>query len=122
MRFRLLTMIFVAAIFLSACEKKDSVTPEVETSIPVIVSLNSDKPTINFGGEDFATISCEATGGGLSYEWEVDLGDIFVLNEDGSRVRFTGSECCIGDKIVKCTATNDKGSVSETVTINIIIP
>ncbi len=122
MKFRILTIIVLSVVFLISCEKEDSPAANVETTTPEIVSLSSDKSNINFGGEEFATISCEATGGGLSFVWEVDLGDIFVLNEDGSQVRFTGSECCIGEKIITCTASNDNGSVSETIVIVIDKP
>lgn len=122
MRTTILALFVVATIFVTSCKKEKENDPSVETSIPVILSLSSDKDIIKFGGDDPAIITCETTGGDISYEWEVDLGDIFVLNESGSQVRFTGSECCIGDKIISCTATNDKGSASETVTINIIIP
>lgn len=112
----------VAGILMSACNKKDTSAPGADTTPPVIVKLTADKSAIRFGGDDPAIITCETTGGDMHYEWEVDLGDIFSLNEDGSMVRFTGSECCIGEKIITCTAYNDKGSVSETITINIFIP
>jgi hypothetical protein len=123
MRLLILTLFTVSIIFVSGC-KKDNNDPEpgIETSIPEIVSLSSDKSSIEFGGEDPAIITCNASGGDISFEWEVDLGDIFVLNETGSQVRFTGSECCIGEKIITCTVKNDKGSTSETVMINIFIP
>lgn len=122
---RLLAIPILAMSLLIAtvgCKKDAGNEPDVVTVTPEIVSLSTDKEEIKFGGEDPAIITCEATGGNLSYQWEVDLGDIFVLNEDGSQVRFTGSECCIGEKIVKCTVSNDKGSVSKIIGINIYIP
>ena len=73
-----------------------------------------------YGGEDPAIITCEATGGNLSYLWEVDLGDIFPITNDNSKVRFTGSSCCVGDKVIKCTVSNDKGSVSKEVHLTIL--
>lgn len=117
-----MVLMVIATVFATSCKKDDNSTPSTETTNPVISSLTSDKSSIKFGGEEPAIITCEASGGGLQYTWEVDLGDIFVLNEDGSQVRFTGSECCIGDKLIKCTVKNNKGEVSETVTVNIYIP
>jgi len=105
-----------------ACNKDKNPEPEATTVLPKIVSLTADKYDIQYGGGDPATINCEATGGSIEFVWEVDLGDIFPLNEDGSQVRFTGSECCLGNKYIKCTAKNDKGSVTDTIVINIYIP
>ena len=122
MRLIFLSLLFIAIIGTTGCKKETEPESGIETSVPVIVSLSSDKDIIEFGGADPAIITCETTGGEISYEWEVDLGDIFVLNEDGSQVRFTGSECCIGEKVIKCTASNDKGSISETVIIFIESP
>ncbi|HSG67381.1 MAG TPA: hypothetical protein VK994_01645 [Bacteroidales bacterium] len=119
-------IIFMLAIMLAgmACKKDNDTSQDngVVTTVPKISSLSADKYEIKVGGEEPAIIECMATGGNLSYVWEVDLGDIFPLNESGSQVRFTGSECCLGDKLITCTVSNDKGEVSETVTIHIYIP
>lgn len=122
MKFNQLIIVLFLFTTILSCNKKEETNPGIETSIPVIQSLTSDKSSIKFGGEEPAMITCMATGGNLQYTWEVDLGDIFVINEDGSQVRFTGSECCIGDKYIRCTVKNDKGEASETVTVNIFIP
>ena len=60
--------------------------------------------------------------GNLEYTWEVDLGDIFPLKSDNSQVRFSGSPCCIGKKLIKCTVTNDKGSDTKNIEIFILEP
>ncbi len=125
MKLKALTLITISIFVLfAACKKKadDNPDPGVTTEVPKIVSLTSDKDEIVFGGEDVAIITCDASGGSIEYTWEVDLGDIFPLNEDGSQVRFTGSECCLGEKFIKCTAQNDKGSVTDTIVINILLP
>ena len=122
MRLAFLSLIIIAFVCATGCKKESKQEPGVETSAPKIVSLTSDKTSIKFGGDDPAIITCECTGGEISYEWEVDLGDIFVLNADGSQVRFTGSECCIGEKVITCKASNDKGTISETIIIVIENP
>ena len=123
MKSRLILFIFLISIACLSC-KKDTITadPGVVTTFPEILKLTSDKSEIRVGGDDPCILTCEATGGNLSYVWEVDLGDIFAINEDGSQVRFTGSECCVGDKEIHCTVTNDKGSVTQTVIVHIYIP
>jgi len=122
MKYTLIALMIFASVITFSCKKEEQTIADVETTTPVIHSLTSDKSSIKFGGEEPAIITCDASGGNCKYTWEVDLGDIFVLNEDGSQVRFTGSECCIGDKEIKCTVSNDKGEATEIVIVNIYIP
>lgn len=122
MKFKLLSIIFLCAFVVTACKKSENTDPVNGTTTPKITSLTADKTEIQVGGEDPSTITCEATGGNIQYKWEVDLGDIFPLNETGSQVRFTGSECCLGEKVIKCTISNDKGSDEQVIVINIFIP
>jgi hypothetical protein len=100
----------------AGCTKDTPVEPQ-GTTVPKILNLSADKMTIKFGGGDPTVITCQAEGGSLEYKWEVDLGDIFPLTTDNSKVRFTGSPCCIGEKYIKCTVTNDKGSITQIITI-----
>lgn len=115
MKYIILTCIVFAVAF-SSCKKDDE---NANTTNPVIESLTTDKNHIQSGGNDPAILTCVANGGSLEYLWEVDLGDIFPLNDEGSKVRFTGSECCLGEKTIKCTVSNNKGSIMDTV--NLII-
>lgn len=109
-------VLILGIVALTGCAK-DSPVDSQETTIPKILSLTADKMTITFGGTDPTIITCSAEGGNLEYKWEVDLGDIFPLKSDNSVVRFTGSPCCIGKKIIKCTVSNDKGSVTSNIEI-----
>jgi hypothetical protein len=123
MKSRLILCILIVTVSFLSC-KKDTITadPGVVTSFPEIIELKADKYEIKVGGEDPCILTCDAIGGNLSYVWEVDLGDIFAVNETGSQVRFTGSECCVGDKLINCTVSNELGSVTETVMVHIFIP
>lgn len=104
-----------------SCSKNDSNTNfEKETSAPIINSLTSNKSQIFYGGEDYTEITCNASGGNLSYKWEVDLGDIIPLNSSHSKIKYAGSACCVGEKTIKCTVTNSLGSDSKTIQITII--
>ena len=104
--------------FFSSCDKEDS-NSNILTVIPVIDSLTTNNIRIQFGGDDPAILNCYATGGELNYIWEVDLGDLFTLNDDGSQVQYSASPCCIGEKTIFCTVSNDKGEATESVTITI---
>ncbi len=108
--------ILLGFLALAGCTKETPVN-SADTTFPKILSLSADKPVIKYGGADPTIITCNAEGGELIYKWEVDLGDIFPIKDDNSMVRFTGSPCCIGRKVIKCTVTNDKGSVDSTIEI-----
>jgi len=113
----------LVAVAITGCKKDpENGNPDDSTTYPQILKLTADKYEIMVGGEDPAILTCEASGGNLGYTWEVDLGDIFALNQTGSQVRFTGSECCVGDKLIKCTVSNDRGSVTDTIIVHIFIP
>jgi PKD repeat protein len=112
---------FLFVLIIIGCSSKSSnPVNNSETTAPKIISLTAPKTEILYGGQDPAIITCEATGGNLSYVWQVDLGDIIPLNSDHSQVSFTGAACCIGDKTIKCTVSNDKGSDSKNIVITIL--
>jgi len=96
---------------------------DVITTVPVINALTTDKTEIEVGSEDFAIISCEAEGGNLNYEWFVDLGDLFFVDpdeKDKSKVYFSAASCCVGEKVIKCTVSNDKGEVKSEVNLTVL--
>ncbi|MFH1297850.1 MAG: hypothetical protein ABIJ04_11375 [Bacteroidota bacterium] len=119
---QLFVLIIVMFVVSSGCQKKSNPNPDPTTTFPQILSLTADNDSIKVGGTEPAILTCIASGGNIAFTWEVDLGDIFPLNEEGSVVRFTGSECCLGKKYIKCTVSNDKGSIMDTVIIYIYIP
>lgn len=116
----LLLLAFSGLLLLNSCSK-DSTTSGNETeTMPVITNISADKTQILYGGSESANLSCEATGGNLTYVWQVDLGDLVPQNSTHSKVSFTGAACCVGDKIITCTVSNSKGSVSKSITIKIL--
>ena len=120
-------ILFTALILLVSCEKNSPVNsentkiPEITTA-PKIISLTANKSEILFGGEDPAFITCVAEGGNITYEWHVDLGNILPYPNDNSKIRFTGSPCCIGKKLIECKVSNDKGTDSKIIEIFIKTP
>jgi PKD repeat protein len=117
----LLPALAVLLALAAGCSKNDTSTgTDPETGPPQIQSLTAEKTQILFGGQDPAVITCNATGGNLTYTWEVDLGDLIPMNSSHSKVSFTGAACCVGDKTIKCTVSNSQGSVSKTIVITIL--
>ena len=100
------------------CKKTEDI--DAETTVPVIEKTFSFRDSIDFGG-DTTMLVVIATGGNLNYLWDVDLGDILPM-EDGHQAIFSGSECCVGQKNIKCTVSNDKGEVNATINVYIREP
>ena len=114
-------LLFIFLLFIIGCSTNNNpVNNNTEQTVPVILSISAVKTQILYGGQDPAIITCNATGGNLKYVWEVDLGDIIPMNSDHSKVSFTGAACCVGEKIIKCTVSNDKGSDTKTIVITIL--
>jgi len=113
---------FVGVMLMSSCEEEKITDPTAVVSSPEIVNLSATKDIVQFGGHDPIEITCEATGGGLTYNWYVDLGDLIPISEDRSVMEFTASDCCIGDKFIMCTVENTMGTVTDTLEIFIEYP
>ena len=120
LKYIILSLTFAMAISWGCKKSEETPTGTSATAAPQVISLTADKTEILYGGQDPTVITCVANGGSLSYKWDVDKGDIFPLKEDNSQVRFSGSPCCIGKKYIKCTVSNDKGSVLDTCIITIV--
>ena len=121
-KYALLLINAVIILFLAAgcAQENGPANNSGNETTPVISSITADKTQILYGGEDMATITCDAIGGNLKYVWQVDLGDLVPKNSERSQVSFTGAACCVGAKIITCTVSNSMGSVSKSITINII--
>lgn len=105
--------------FLSSCDKEN--TKDCSGENPTIISLTSDKEEIKFGATEPAIIKCETPPDeNLTYVWDVDFGDLFVINSDGSEVQFTASPCCMGEKIISCEVSNGHCKTTESIIITII--
>ncbi len=111
-------ILITCLISLNSCNEP-IVDPGAQTT-PVIDSLSATKLIIAFGGTEPTIISAYAHGGNLTYIWEVDFGDIIPQNNEATQVSFAGSPCCVGEKEIKCTVSNDKGSDSKIITITIL--
>jgi hypothetical protein len=119
-RIALLVYISLTLLMLSCSNDNGPITNDNETTMPVIDSLFSDKTEIMYGGTESTVLTCKASGGNLKYVWQVDLGDIIPINNDKLKVSFTGSACCVGIKIISCTVSNNKGSVTGIVKVKIL--
>lgn len=121
----LFTSLFLIIFLIQSCSDDDinNIDNNVVTTAPIINSLVTDKTEIEVGSEDFAIVTCDAEGGNLNYEWFVDLGDLFFVDASGkdkSKVYFSAASCCVGEKVIKCTVSNDKGEVKGEVNLTVL--
>lgn len=113
-----LALAIFSLVFIISCDKENK--ENITTEMPEIISLTSDKTEIKYGASEPAKLKCTALGDNLKYVWEVDFGDLFVINTDGSEVQFTASPCCMGKKTIRCKVSNSGGKVTESIEITII--
>ena len=104
-------------LFLASCDKDK--TSSNGDAVPLIDSLTTNLTIMEFGSTKPGVLNCYATGGDLTYIWDVDLGDLFIINETGSQAQYSASPCCVGEKLISCTVSNNKGEVTESISITI---
>ena len=119
MRFSVLTIATILLIFISSCEKEQRGSTS-QTEAPVIDSMTTSKTQVKYGISEPAILKCYAKGNDLTYIWDVDFGDLFPINDEGSEVQFTASPCCMGEKKITCQVSNDGGKVTESITVTIV--
>ena len=114
------TYLFALAgiLLLGSCVKEKN-TFNANNTTPIVDSLTTSISVMPFGSTKPAVLNCYATGGDLTYIWEVDLGYLFIINDSGSQAQYSASPCCIGEKIISCTVSNNKGEVVDYVMITI---
>lgn len=117
---RTFTYLFVLAglLIIGSCDK-DTNSYNASNTIPTIDSLTTSMSEITFGSTTPAVLECYATGGDLTYTWEVDLGELFTTNDSGSQAQYTASPCCMGKKVVSCTVSNNIGELTESIMVTI---
>ena len=117
---RTFTYLFVLAglLILGSCDKETKSYNSSNTA-PAIDSLTTSMTEMSFGSSKPAILECYATGGELTYIWVVDLGDLLIINDSGSQAQYSASPCCIGEKVISCTVSNNKGEVVDYIMVTI---
>jgi len=113
----ILTISILAVLLVFPSCKKENLDDNVTTSgnqVPLVfTSLTTKSYTIALNAS--ADVDAVATGSGLTYSWQLDLG---TLIGSGSTVLFNG--CCTGIHNVTCTVTDEYGNTeSKTIAITV---
>lgn len=104
---------------ISSCKKNEELQPETTNQTTQTAfsfnSLKAEKTGIVIGEE--VTITADATGDNLTYNWQASAGTIVG---EGKQVSY-GSTCtsCKGDNTISCTVSDGKTSETKSIVISI---
>jgi len=112
----LLTLIITSCLLLNACDKNQEATPEPEHTINLALdSITTTKKHIVMFEEILVT--AHARGENLQYFWETNHGS--MLSQDSITVRYWGCFSCVGLNTIQCTVSNEFGSISDTIMVQV---
>jgi len=109
------SLILLLAILMFACNKEDD-SPNVNPSDKLALdSLIATKKHIVIWEQ--ITVKAFARGENLKFEWYTNHGSMVAL--DSVAVLYWACPSCEGLNIIECTVSNDYGSLSDTVMIQV---
>lgn len=104
-------LIFLALI---SCSKQDDDSVQNTSGNISIDSLVATHYSVK--AWDTTTIICHARGTNLTYTWECDHGS---FNGGGEQIKYAAGECCVGINTITCKVSNETGTVSENIAIEV---
>jgi len=109
-----ITLIFIYGFSVSCKKKEESVLakPSINLAIDSIVAT---KTNIVVWEEIYITVY--TTGKNLTYKWNRNHGS--MLQVDSSTVKYWACPSCIGLNTIECKVSNEFGTVSDTIMINV---
>jgi hypothetical protein len=109
------TLVILLVILLIACNKKDE-NPNVNPSEKLALdSLVATKQHIVVWEE--INVRSYARGENLKFEWYTNHGSMVAL--DSVTVLYWACPSCEGLNVIECTVSNEYGSISDTVMIQV---
>ena len=107
-------IVFFAITFLSCKKKQENIEPDPSDNL-AIDSIVATKTNIITWEEIF--ITSYTRGKNITLKWSANHGS--MLSTDSSTVKYWACPSCIGQNTIECKASNEYGSISKTITINI---
>lgn len=110
-----LLSVFIFSVSLSSCKKeKDPPAPDPSNNL-AIDSIVATKKTVITWEETFITVY--ARGKNLQYKWTANHGS--MIGTDSATVDYYACESCLGYNTIECKVSNEYGTVSDTVMIQV---
>lgn len=110
----LFTVIIVSLVFVSCKKEKEEKEPDPSDNL-AIDSLVTTKRTIVVWEK--ILITAYARGKNLSYQWSANHGS--MVGKDSITVKYWGCNTCVGLNTVECKVSNEYGTVSDTIMIQV---
>jgi hypothetical protein len=111
----LLLFIFIFSVPLSSCKKEKDPPPPDPSDNLAIDSIVATKKTVITWEETFITVY--ARGKNLQYKWTANHGS--MIGTDSATVDYYACESCLGYNTIECKVSNEYGTVSDTVMIQV---
>jgi hypothetical protein len=105
---------------LGSTSKSIVITILEKIEMPEIILMESDTYEISAAKGEKASLLCYAFGGGLSFTWSSDCGEIIVDETDSYKATLTATPDCVGTTAVTCVVKNEVGEVSQTTQIIVL--
>ena len=109
------TMMLLLVILMFACNKEDDKPDVNPTDKLALDSLVATKKHIVTWEE--ITVKAYARGESLKFEWYTNHGSMVAL--DSVTVLYWACPTCEGLNVIECTVSNEFGSISDTVMIQV---
>ncbi len=98
-----------------SCNKHDDLVPDQTSNTIIIDSIVPSKRNLVVWEECY--VSVYARGNNLSYKWEADHGS--MLGTGLTTATYWACPSCLGTNTIKCTISDENGSVSDTLMLHI---
>jgi hypothetical protein len=109
-----LLFILMMGILLPSCKKDDEPHPDPSDNL-AIDSLVATKTDIKAWEE--INITAYTRGKHITFKWSANHGS--MAGKDSSMVKYWACTSCIGLNTVKCTVSNEFGTLYDTIMINV---
>ncbi|GAB4282343.1 MAG: hypothetical protein Kow0068_06960 [Marinilabiliales bacterium] len=107
--------LIIISILSTNCKKEEPIK-EVEPTVNLAIdSLVATKTDIVVWEEIY--ITAYTKGENLNFSWSTNHGS--MVGKDSSTVKYWACYSCIGLNTVKCEVSNEYGTVSDTIMINV---
>lgn len=109
-------MVLIAATIIIGCKKNDPIEEPDPSDKLALDSLTADKHEIVIWETIY--IHAHTRGDNLQFQWSTNHGTIVGGNADS--VQYYACPTCVGLNTIECTVSNEFGSISDTIMINVI--
>jgi hypothetical protein len=111
----LFALVLIFTILLPSCKKDDNKPHPDPSDNLAIDSLIASKTDIKVWEQ--ISINAYTRGQNLAFKWSANHGS--MSGKDSSAIKYWACPSCVGLNTIKCTVSNEFGSLSDTIMINV---